>query len=145
MVRVLRDGAAPGAGVEPPSGLSALGGLAERHRAGGLDVSVDVRGPARPLPPALDGTAYRILQEALTNAALHGDGAARVEVEYGDEALELTVTNRAAPNGAARPGGGHGLVGMRERAALMGGTLEAGREGAVFRARARLPYSGEAS
>jgi len=145
MVRVLRDGAAPGAGVEPPSGLSALGGLAERHRAGGLDVSVDVRGPARPLPPALDGTAYRILQEALTNAALHGDGAARVEVEYGAEALELTVTNRAAPNGAARPGGGHGLVGMRERAALMGGTLEAGREGAVFRARARLPYSGEAS
>ncbi|HSI30184.1 MAG TPA: hypothetical protein VK951_02530, partial [Miltoncostaeaceae bacterium] len=72
-------------------------------------------------------------------------GAARVEVEYGDEALELTVTNRAAPNGAARPGGGHGLVGMRERAALMGGTLEAGREGPVFRARARLPYSGEAS
>ncbi len=130
MVRALRDGAGPGAaGVEPLSGLSALDGLVERHRAGGLDVSVDVRGTARALPPALDGTAYRILQEALTNAALHGDGAARVEIDYGADALALTVTNRAARNGAARPGGGHGLVGMRERAALMGGTLEAGRGG----------------
>jgi signal transduction histidine kinase len=146
MVRALRDGAGPGAaGVEPPSGLSALDGLVERHRAGGLDVSVDVRGPVRPLPPALDGTAYRILQEALTNASLHGDGAARVEIEYGDEALALTVTNRAARNGAARAGGGHGLVGMRERAALMGGTLEARDDDGLFRARARLPYSAEAS
>jgi signal transduction histidine kinase len=124
--------------------MSALGGLVERHRAGGLDVRVDVRGAARPLPPAVDGTAYRILQEALTNAALHGDGAARVEVDYGDEALELTVTNRPGRNGAAREGGGHGLVGMRERAALMGGTLEAGDAGGLFRARARLPYAPEA-
>jgi signal transduction histidine kinase len=144
MVRALRDGEAPGA-VEPPSGLSALAGLVERHRASGLEVSVDVRGAARPLPAALDGTAYRILQEALTNASLHGDGAARVEIEYGDEALALTVTNRAGRNGAARAGGGHGLVGMRERAALMGGTLEARDDDGLFRARARLPYSAEVS
>ena len=145
MVRVLRDGQGRGAAgvVEPPSGLSALGGLAERHRAGGLDVAVEVRGQPRPLPPALDGTAYRILQEALTNAALHGDGAARVEVGYGGDALEIAVTNREAPDRTAREGGGHGIVGMRERAALMGGTLEAGAEGGVFTTRARLPYPAE--
>jgi len=144
MVRVLREGAepAPGSGlVEPPSGLSALDGLAERHRAGGLDVSVDVRGQARPLPPALDGTAYRILQEALTNAALHGGGPARVEVDYGERALEITVTNPTGSNGVARPGGGHGIVGMRERAGLLGGTFEAGAANGVFRTRARLPYA----
>ncbi len=146
MVQALRDGAEPGAGggvVEPPSGLSALDGLAERHRAGGLDVRIDVRGPARPLPPAVDGTAYRILQEALTNAALHGEGPAEVEVEYGDDALALSVSNRAGRNGAARPGGGHGIVGMRERAALMGGSLETASEAGIFRVRARLPYAAE--
>jgi signal transduction histidine kinase len=140
MVRGLRDGRA--AAVEPPSGLSALDGLAERHRAGGLDVRVDVRGRPRPLPPALDGTAYRILQEALTNAAVHGEGSALVEVDYGPEAVEITVSNPTARNGAERAGGGHGIVGMRERASLMGGTLEAGAAGGVFSTRARLPYRG---
>jgi signal transduction histidine kinase len=143
MVRVLRDGegGGPAGVVEPPSALSALEGLAERHRAGGLDVTVEVRGEPRPLPPALDGTAYRILQEALTNAALHGDGAARAEIAYGEDAVEIAVVNREAPVGTAREGGGHGIVGMRERAALMGGMLDTGAEGGVFTTRARLPYA----
>jgi signal transduction histidine kinase len=144
MVRALRDGGGEAA-VEPPSVLSALDGLAERHRATGHDVSVEVRGAARPLAAAVDGAAYRILQEALTNAAIHGDGAARVEVEYAADALEITVTNPVRGNGAERPGGGHGIVGMRERAGLLGGTLEARRDGAVFRTRARLPYGGGSS
>ena len=144
MVRVLRDGQGSGAAgvVEPPSGLSALGGLAERHRAGGLDVAVEVRGEPRPLPPALDGTAYRILQEALTNAARHGAGDARVEVVLGDDELALTVANRLRPGGTVRTnGGGYGIAGMRERAARLGGTLEAAPRDGDYRVRARLPLA----
>jgi signal transduction histidine kinase len=139
MVRVLRDDAAPAeGGVEPPPGLAALDGLLARHRAAGLDVTTAVRGERRPLPPGVDRGAFRILQEALTNAARHGQGSARVELEYGAGALEVAVENplRAGP----RPGGGgQGLVGMCERAALLGGSLEAGARDGHFELRARLP------
>jgi signal transduction histidine kinase len=124
--------------VEPPPGLAALGSLVERHRAAGLDVTSDVSGEPRPLSPAVDRTAYRILQEALTNAARHGDGGARVEIAYGAGALELSVTNPLRPD--RPPGGsGHGIVGMRERAALLGGGLDAGARDGRFLVRARLP------
>ena len=89
----------------------------------------------------MDQAAYRILQEALTNAARHGSGSAEVEVGFGPSALELTVTNPVAARARRPPAAGHGIVGMRERAALLGGTLEAGAEDGVFRVRARLPYS----
>jgi len=143
MVRVLRGDAADGDGVEPPTGLSALDALAERHRAGGLDVAVEVRGTRRPLAPSVDGAAFRILQEALTNAAVHGSGSARVDLDYGPEALEITVTNPTRETGSRWPGGGHGIVGMRERAGLLGGTVEVESSDGVFRARARLPYAPE--
>ncbi|MDQ3866048.1 MAG: histidine kinase, partial [Actinomycetota bacterium] len=75
LVRALRDDGTGGAGgIEPPAGLEALETIAARHRAAGLDVKVEVIGDSRPLPPALDQAAYRILQEALTNAARHGLG-----------------------------------------------------------------------
>jgi signal transduction histidine kinase len=136
----VRDGT--GESVEPPPGLAALETLAERHRSAGLSVSVRRRGSRRALPPALDQAAYRILQEALTNAARHGDGSAEVDIGFGPSALELGVSNPTRPEWA--PGGpGHGLVGMRERASLLGGSLEAGAEGGVFRVRARLPYGGD--
>jgi signal transduction histidine kinase len=143
MVRMLRGDAAGGDGVEPPTGLSALEGLVERQRAGGLDVHVEARGTPRALAASVDGAAYRILQEALTNAAVHGRGSARVEVAYGPEALELTVTNPTREADSRWPGGGHGIVGMRERAGLLGGTIEVESREGVFRVRARLPYVSE--
>ncbi len=143
-VTALRDDDRQGAtvgGIEPPLGLAALETLAERHRSAGLSVTVLERGSRRPLPPALDQAAYRILQEALTNAARHGDGSADVEIGFGQSSLDIGVSNATGP--ARAPGGaGHGLVGMRERVALLGGTLEAGASDGVFRVRARLPYGG---
>jgi signal transduction histidine kinase len=146
LVRVLREDASlqPGGNeVEPPPGLAALNGLVERHRAAGLHVTISSRGERRPLPSGVDRGAYRILQEALTNAARHGDGSADVELAFSAGALEITVAN---PLGSEPPasanGGGHGVIGMRERAALLGGSLEAGTRGGLFRLHVRLPFDG---
>ncbi len=139
LVRALREDLPPGE-VEPPPGLAALDALAERSRASGLDVAVTVEGSRRSLSPAVDQAAYRILQEALTNAAWHGRGSADVAIEFATSSLEIAVTNPAASDSPARDGGGHGIVGMRERAQLLGGTLEAGAANGAFRLRARLPY-----
>jgi signal transduction histidine kinase len=141
LVRGLRENGEVSAGVEPPAGLAALGTLVERHRSAGLAVDVRTRGVHRQLAPAVDRAAYRILQEALTNAARHGAGAAEIEVAYGDAELELAVRNALGP--AGDPGaGGHGLVGMRERAALLGGALDARAADGTFVVHARLPYGG---
>jgi signal transduction histidine kinase len=126
--------------VEAPIGLAALDGLVKRHRDAGLDVHLSVDGMRRPLGPAVDQAAYRILQESLTNALRHGAGRAEVALTYGPEALEIGVTNPARGNGQATAG--HGIVGMRERASLLGGTVVAQPANGVFRIRARLPYSG---
>ena len=142
MVRALRDD--PSAGedeaVEPPPEIAALDGLVARHRAAGMAVEASVRGGQRSLPPAVDRAAYRILQEALTNAARHGAGEATVQIAVEPDELVLTVENPVGASTAdAATNGGHGIVGMRERAALLGGTFEAGAVGARFRARARMP------
>jgi signal transduction histidine kinase len=126
--------------VEPPPGLAALDTLAQRARAGGLEVSVRVHGARRPLAPAVDRASYRILQESLTNASLHGPGTAEVEVSFGPSELEIAVANPTMP-GQAPGNGGHGLVGMRERTALLGGSFDAGASDGFFRVRARLPYA----
>jgi signal transduction histidine kinase len=140
LVRVLRDDASLPGEVEPPAGLASLEGLVERHRAAGLDVTSSVHGERRPLPASVDRGAYRIIQEALTNAARHGNGNARVQVAFGERELEVVVENVLVPGRPARSeGGGHGLVGMRERAALLGGSLEAGPREGRFEVRARLP------
>ncbi len=88
----------------------------------------------------MDRAAYRIAQEALTNAARHGEGRADVVLRFVPEGLELEVTNPARGDGSADADGGHGLVGMRERAALLGGRLEARKEDGAFHVRAELPY-----
>jgi signal transduction histidine kinase len=138
LVRALREDET----IEPPLGLAALQTLASRHRSAGLVVNVRERGSRRPLPPGLDQAAYRILQEALTNAARHGDGSAEVEIDFGTSSLELGVSNPTRPDQA--PGGaGHGIVGMRERAALLGGSLEVQASDGLYRIRARLPYGGD--
>jgi len=105
---------------------------------------VEFDGEPSPLPPGLDLSAYRIVQEALTNALKHGARApARVRVGYGAEALSLTITN-PVPGSTGRTDDrvGHGLIGMRERAALYGGAVEAGgRPGGEFRVHATLPLA----
>ena len=127
--------------VEPPAGLGALDSLVRRHRDAGLDVALSISGRRRQLGLAVDRAAYRILQESLTNALRHGEGQVEVSLAYGPSTLDLGVTNAAAGDGT--PDSGHGLVGMRERASLVGGSIEAGRENGFFRVRARLPYATE--
>jgi signal transduction histidine kinase len=143
IVGTLRDrGSANNGAVEEPPGLASLDTLIARHAATGLDVRLALAGTPRPLETAVDQAAYRILQEALTNAARHGTGAARVKLAFGAATLELTVSNPAAGDGTPRANGGHGLIGMRERATLLGGSLDAERANRTFRLRACLPYGG---
>lgn len=137
LVRALREDEDQ---AQTPIGLAALDTLVKRHRDAGLDVEVRVDGPRRPLGPAVDQAAYRILQESLTNALRHGNGGAEVALSYGADALEIGVTNPAADGvGPA----GHGIVGMRERASLLGGRVEAAPVDGLFRVHARLPYASE--
>ena len=131
--------------VAPPAGLASLDTLIGRYRESGLKVTIETTGTARPLRAAVDQAAFSILQEALTNAARHGAGSARVHLDFGDEMLELTVANPVRPGDPPGAAEGHGLVGMRERATLLGGTLDTGRTNAVFHIRARLPYAGLAA
>jgi signal transduction histidine kinase len=137
MVRVLRED--PRDGVEPPPGVAALEQLVDRHRAAGLDVVATYRGARRSLPASVDTAAYRIVQEALTNAARHGDGQVAVDVRFADAVLEVAVANPVAAG--AIHGDGHGLIGIHERATLLGGTLEAGARGDRFEVRACLPIA----
>jgi len=131
-----------GDGRAPQPGLADLGELLDSMRATGLAVEAVVAGSTRPLPPGVDLSAYRIVQEALTNALRHAGGAsARVLVRYEPAALELEI----ADDGLGPPDGpstqGQGLIGMRERAQLFGGAFEAGpRPGGGFLVRARLPF-----
>jgi signal transduction histidine kinase len=127
----------------PAPGLGQLEALVAAMAEGGLPIQVAVTGERAKLPAAVDLAAYRIVQESLTNVARHaGPATATVRVGYQPEAVVLEIadtgTGRAA--GVARPGG-HGIAGMRERAAAVGGTLQAGptAEGR-FLVRARLPY-----
>jgi signal transduction histidine kinase len=138
---VLKDEGSDGALVPQP-GLATVGDLVEGVRRSGLEVDFQLEGRARPLPPGLDLSAYRIVQEALTNAVRHADARRlTVAVRYDDEAVELEVADDGhgpAPDLGAS--GGHGLVGRRERVALYGGELRVGtREGGGFAVVARLP------
>jgi signal transduction histidine kinase len=127
--------------LAPVPGIDGIPALVERQRAAGLEVELRAaeRGGRAP-PPAVGRAAYRIAQEALTNAARHGAGSAELAIDRRDDAIELTVTNRVGEEPATRPGGGRGIAGMRERATLVGGSLEARRDGDGFRVRVMLPY-----
>jgi signal transduction histidine kinase len=126
--------------LAPQPSLAHLDVLVTHVRDAGLPVDVRVEGRPRELAPAVDLSAYRIVQEALTNALKHaGPAQARVVVRYGSDSVELEVADTGA--GAANgQGGGQGLAGMRERVALFGGQLESGpRDDGGFAVRARLP------
>jgi signal transduction histidine kinase len=140
IVGTLRDRSSPNPAADAPLGLASLDTLIASRAAAGLDVTVTSQGLPPPLESATDQAAYRILQEALTNAARHGTGVAQVELAFGKAALELTISNPAPAEGTPRSNGGHGLIGMGERATLLGGTFGAERVNGAFRVRARLPY-----
>jgi signal transduction histidine kinase len=136
LLGMLSDGAEPPA-LAPQPTLAEVGELVNRARLAGLPTVLDIRGRRRPLPAGLDLAAYRIVQEALTNAIKHAPGAeTTVTVDWGAElALEILDHGR----GSSSDGAGHGLVGMRERVRLYGGSFEAGPCEAGWRVRATLP------
>ena len=141
-------------GTESPQpSLSKLSPLIDRIAFAGLPVDVRISGDPRPLPAGIDVTAYRIIQEALTNALKHGDGVkAEVTVRYADHYLRVEVLNggpsvlsgdRPSPKepvSGRADGAGRGLLGLRERVAVYGGDLDARRRlGGGYRVRARIP------
>ncbi|MFG2589397.1 sensor histidine kinase [Streptomyces sp. NPDC048438] len=139
-VGLLRQSGDASAPAEPAPGLSRLPTLLESFRRAGLEVAVDQEGTARPLPPGVDLTAYRIIQEALTNVTKHaGTGSARIHLGWNRERVTITVVDDGsgrltAPASSGGPDmstvpdrpSGYGLIGMRERATAVGGRLSAG-------------------
>lgn len=136
------DGEKGPGGLAPQPGVASLGELVERVRQAGLSVRLEVDGVAVPLPASVELAAYRIVQEALTNALRYADGAPTVvHLDYGPSQLRIEVVDEG-PAGSAAAGGsgaGRGIVGMRERAKLVGGRLEAGPVSGGFAVRAWLP------
>ncbi|MEU8662552.1 sensor histidine kinase [Actinoplanes philippinensis] len=141
---VLRDPQHPeGTAEEPVRGLEHLHELIDQLAGAGLHVDQARTGRPRALPAAVDLAAYRIVQEALTNAHKYAlDGRARLRLRFTAGALEITVENRAA---GGTSGGGYGLAGMRERAVALGGRLSAGARDGRFVVLALLPVPGDAA
>ena len=145
LLGVLRAGTASPSGPQPS--LRRLPELVEEMRASGLPVELAIEGTPREIAPGVDLSAYRVVQEALTNALRHsGQTATRVVVRYDRSTLDLEIVDegrtgqRPAADPVRGPSVGHGLAGMRERVALVHGELEVGpRPGGGFRVRARLP------
>ncbi len=128
-----------GAGLVPQPGLDQLGALVTQVREAGLDVDLRVEGERRAVPAGVDLSAFRIVQEALTNVLKHaGPARAAVTLRYRPGEIELEVVDDGAA--ARSTGRGHGLLGMRERAAVVGGRVETGpRDGRGYAVRASLP------
>jgi signal transduction histidine kinase len=133
-------------GTAPQPGLAELDALLDSARSGGVSVAVTCSGIAVDLPEGVDLSAYRIVQEALSNAMRHAPGShVQVQMAYRPDSLALEIRNDAVASvlvasGSGEAGGGHGLVGMRERATMLGGSLDAGPTGdGGFRVAAVLP------
>ena len=158
LVAVLREQEPGSSALAPTPGLADLEALADQVRQAGVDLRVDVRGPARPLPPGVDLSAYRIAQEALTNVVRHaGPTSATLRIEYRPDDVLIDVTDDGlaatvepastdlARTDLAPAGTGHGLIGMSERVALFDGRLRAGRLGPGFQVNAVLRTGGPGS
>ncbi|MEU7724228.1 histidine kinase [Streptomyces sp. NPDC040724] len=151
VVGILRDGVEAPAPVEEAQpaarGVAGIPGVVEAARGSGTDVRLTTSGRPRPLVAACDHAAYRIVQEALTNAYKHAPGAPiAVELRYEDDSLVVEIANgpAAGPADAEVVSGGQGLTGLRERARLVGGMVHAGAaEGGGFRVAGVLPYGTE--
>ncbi|WP_148575449.1 sensor histidine kinase [Nocardioides caldifontis] len=144
LLGVLRgDDGEPAARLAPQPTLEQVPALVEEVRAAGLPVSLQVEGDLAGAAPSTGVAAYRIVQEALTNALRHGDGSgASVALRLDGDGLEVELEVEVVSAGAPRPGSveGRGVTGMRERAAAVGGTLEAGPAPPGWAVRARLPH-----
>jgi signal transduction histidine kinase len=138
-------GGEDGASAHPQPGLDRLEELAAPLRTAGLRIEVRREGAPREFPAGVDLSAYRIVQEALTNTVRHARATrADVNLRYTEDALELSVVDDGRGGVTSRDSGGYGLVGMRERAAMLGGTLEAGPlSGGGYRVHAHLPLETE--
>jgi len=133
-------------GTAPTPDVDDIEQLVIDMRELGLDVRLERSGAACALPTTLQLAVYRIVQEALTNAFKHGASGepVRVSLRYESEAVEIRVGNRPARDGRSGPGTGHGLIGMRERAALSGGAMTAGLRGDAFTVHVRIPVPSDA-
>jgi signal transduction histidine kinase len=129
----------------PQPTLAEVGTLVRRSQEAGQPVELTVLGEPRSLPPGVDLAAYRVVQEGLTNALRHANGSAtQITVRWAPDAIELAVADRGPGGAGAGIGGGHGLIGMRERVRLYGGELWTGpRTGGGFEIRARIPLEAE--
>ena len=137
-----QDHAADERGPEAPQpSIATLDRLATTVRGTGLDVNLAIVGEVRPLPPGLELSVYRIVQEALTNVLKHAQASrASVQVDYGADAVTIEVIDDGTPRAASGISAGHGLVGMRQRALVFGGTTTAGPgPGGGWQVRATLP------
>jgi signal transduction histidine kinase len=149
LLGVLRQEGEPQGSLAPVPGLADLDALLAELAKAGLAVKLQVHGTRPPLPAGVDLSAYRIVQEALTNVVKHaGPAHAQVTIRYGDQDVTVEVTDDgqgvAAPTGDGQARVGHGLTGMRERVAVFGGDLEVGpRPGGGFRVAARLPLAAD--
>jgi signal transduction histidine kinase len=145
MLGVLRQPTEEAPALAPQPGLASLEKLLEQVREAGLPVDLRVSGERPELPAGIDLSAYRVVQEALTNALRHaGPARATVDVRYTADTVELEIANDGRSDVAAT-GDGQGLVGMRERVLLCGGTVESGpRNGGGYAVRARIPVTEEA-
>ncbi|HEX3057056.1 MAG TPA: sensor histidine kinase [Gaiellaceae bacterium] len=139
LVGMLRNGGEDE--LSPQPGLGDLPTLVGQVREAGLPVELTVEGERRRLPVGIELSAYRIVQEALTNALKHaGEATASVRVRYGDDTLELEIVDDGAGDAMPLASGGHGLAGMQERVALYGGRIDTGRRATGgFRVRVLLP------
>ncbi|WUR95353.1 sensor histidine kinase [Streptomyces sp. NBC_01262] len=150
ILHVLREHDLGGAeSAAPMPTLAHLDDLLGRIRAGGVPVELSIMGTVRPLAPGVELCAFRVVQEALTNVLKHTQHSdAQVRLQYGQRELTVTVTDNGTGNrdgvipASVRAGGGHGLIGMRERAKLYGGTISVGpRPEGGFAVRLTLPTS----
>ena len=143
LVGLLRE-SDEGLALSPQPTLSQLQLLVDQVRAAGLPVELSIEGNPVELPPGVDLSAYRIVQESLTNALKHaGPARVRVSLRYRPGRLDVEVVDDGSGTGNGKDGG-QGLLGMRERASVYGGELDAGPQaGGGYAVRVRLPYASE--
>jgi signal transduction histidine kinase len=153
LLGVLRQGDEPSASLAPAPGLSQVADLVEQFRGAGLTIELRLHGGLDGVPDGVDLSAYRIVQEGLTNVLRHGGRRAKVTIGHRADAVEVDISDdgrrpdqelvASVPGADAGRGAGHGLIGMRERVSVFGGTLVAeDRPGGGFRLAATLPFGG---
>ena len=143
LLGVLRQEGEPRGSLAPAPGLADLASLVTQVQDAGLRVWITVDGQRGPVPPGIDLSAYRIIQEALTNVIKHAAASsAHVTISYRPDSVTVEITDQGSPGPPGRTGSGHGIIGMRERVAVFGGEFAAGPgPDGGFRVRACFPIA----